>query len=78
MFKRLKSWYLQLSVKKQLAFTFSVLFVYWFLSWLFFEKVIWQGNRSWLFGVFSAVCTSAGITMLFEWTKVKSLFKKDD
>ena len=77
MFKRLKGWYLQLTVKKQLAFTLTILFVYWFLSWIFFEKVIWQGTRSWGFGIFTAICMSVGLTILFEWSKVKSIFKKE-
>ena len=76
--KKLKFWYVGLSEKKQLAFTVSILFVYWFFAWLFFEKMVWHGNRPLWFGLFYALCLSVGLTIIFQWGKIKRAFKKDD
>lgn len=78
MFQRFKRWYYNLPVKKQLLFTFSMLFVYWFLAWLFFDRVIWKDFHSLWRGVLYASSMSLGLTILFEWRKVKSLFKKEE
>lgn len=78
MFQRFKNWYYHLSVKKQLLFTFSILFIYWFLGWLFFDRVIWKDYRPIWYGLLTAGCTSLGISILFEWRKIKSLFRKEE
>lgn len=76
MFTKFRMWYAGLSEKKQLLFTFSMLYVYWFGAWLFFEKMVWLGSRPLWFGAFYALCISVGLTILFQWNKIKRVFKK--
>ncbi|MEO6136805.1 MAG: hypothetical protein ABIP35_16745 [Ginsengibacter sp.] len=76
--KKLKIWYIGLSEKKQLAFTVLLLLAYWFFAWLFFEKMVWQGNRPLWFGLFYSLCLSVGLTVLFQWNKVKRVLKRGE
>ena len=76
--RSLKIWYSNLSEKKQLAFTISILFLYWFFAWLFFEKMVWKGSRPLWFGGFFALCISIGLTILFQWNKIRRVFGKSD
>ena len=76
--KKLKYWYYGLSMNKKLAFTFSLQLIYWFLAWLFFDRMVTESFNPFYYGLFFAVCMAIGLTIIFERKKIKHLFKKEE
>ena len=57
---------------------YSLCAIYCDLTGAFFEKMVWQGNRPLWFGLFYALCLSIGLTVLFQWNKVKRVLKRGE
>jgi len=77
MFKRLHSQYKALSPAKQLAISFMINWIVWFIFSLL-REVVWDTDQPITFGshIFYATWMAIFMTLLFRWSILKLIIKK--
>lgn len=72
-------WYSGLSIKKKLAVQFILQFVYWTIAWYIYNR-IFPDETPLTLGelVLDGVWMATWMTVLTNWKKVRSLFKREE
>ncbi len=78
MFKKFKKWYNHLPPLKQLAIIFISNWLSYLFSSLLGDKVFFDEPHTWNYHIFHATWMASTMTVFFSWTKVKSLFKREN
>ena len=77
MFSKYSNWYKSLHPLKQLTVFFTINWFYWLLAWVIAEKFFLNEQHSWVWHIFHAVWMAFFWTIIFNWKKSKSLFKRN-
>lgn len=78
MFRQFDMWYRNLTPLKQLIISFVSNWIFWFISGLIRDKVFFEEERSLIYHIFGATWMALFMTSLFNYRKIKSIFKSND
>ena len=77
MLKRYNKWYNNLTALKQLTVSFTINWFVWLFGSLLGDKIFFDEQHSWGYHIFDATWMAFFMTILYNWTTVKTLFKRD-
>jgi hypothetical protein len=70
------NWYKRLSPKKQLLVHFALQWIYWFLTWALFKKLLPDEKpASILYLAIFATVQATVATLIYKWKLIRSIFK---